>query len=123
MPAPKRLLFDADIVIRLLKKRSDVLCCFLSSGSHRYTQVPRSPSFQQGLPEPKTAKRIHNTWMYLSLPSMALDTRFPAGMTTPAQFGYNDESLRLGTRKAKRLLRETGSWSFLNRIPKLELGN
>jgi hypothetical protein len=29
----------------------------------------------------KSAKRIQAPWMDLSLPSMALDTRFPAGMT------------------------------------------
>ena len=29
MPAPKRLLLDTDIVIQLLKKRSDVLECFI----------------------------------------------------------------------------------------------
>ena len=34
---------------------------------------------------------IQDTWTYLSSPSMALDTRFPAGMTTPEQFVYKDE--------------------------------
>jgi predicted nucleic acid-binding protein len=29
MPVPKRLLLDTDIVIQLLKKRSDVLECFI----------------------------------------------------------------------------------------------
>ena len=28
---------------------------------------------------------IQATWMYLSLPSLALDTRFPAGMTNKAR--------------------------------------
>jgi hypothetical protein len=28
---------------------------------------------------------------------MALNTRFPAGMTTPAQFVYNDERRSVGT--------------------------
>jgi len=28
---------------------------------------------------------IQTTWMYLSSPSMALDTRFPAGMTNNAR--------------------------------------
>ena len=34
---------------------------------------------------------IQDTWTYLNSPFMALDTRFPAGMTTPALFVYNDE--------------------------------
>jgi len=34
---------------------------------------------------------IQTTWTYLSLPSMALDTRFPAGMTSSYILVYNDE--------------------------------
>jgi hypothetical protein len=34
---------------------------------------------------------IQATWTYLSLPSMALDTRFPAGMTSSYILVYNDE--------------------------------
>jgi len=34
---------------------------------------------------------IQTTWMYLSLPSMALDTRFPAGMTNSYLIVYYDE--------------------------------
>jgi len=36
---------------------------------------------------------------------------------------YNDESSGLGTQLAKLQLREPGSWSFQDCIPKPELGN
>jgi hypothetical protein len=36
---------------------------------------------------------------------------------------YNDESSGLRTQLAKLQLRESGSWSFQDCIPKLELGN
>lgn len=35
---------------------------------------------------------IQATWKYLKLPSLALDTRFPAGMTVTLILVYNDES-------------------------------
>ena len=34
MPVPKRLLLDTDIVIQLLKKRSDILECFIGLHEH-----------------------------------------------------------------------------------------
>jgi hypothetical protein len=72
------------------------------SGAHRYTQLPQSPSFRQGFATRSTGSRqailpdalrvnanLFQTDLcrnpgYMdvhSMPSMALDTRFPASMT------------------------------------------
>ena len=44
--------------------------------AHRYTQVYKMHVIPAGI------AGIQATWKYLSSPSMALDTRFPAGMTS-----------------------------------------
>ncbi|MGZ8184396.1 MAG: hypothetical protein ACXWT1_20830 [Methylobacter sp.] len=97
---------------------------FPSSGSRRYTQVQLS-SKSTVIPagKPESSHRNVKLWVYTSahsstcatatLPSMALDSGFPAGMTRLNTLVYNDESsgleIQILEASASRILR---SWSL-----------